>query len=273
MRIALIANVQGNLPALRAVLQHIDALPEGVDAVVSAGDNVGLGPNPNEVVDLLRARKIESVRGNYDDAVGHERIGSGVDFATEREEALDRAAVNWTARTLTPGNLEYIRALPRDLRLLPGGVRVRVEKDVPDERMRDYRKNYMMRTLFGGLAGTRQPREPFLRVRVVHGSPRALSEFVREGTALSLLSTIARDAETDVLVSAHAGEEFLREAHGITFVGLPRVSDRLALGRAHYGVLTTSKTASLVGHEVLYDASEYRRALLESGLPSDLLVS
>lgn len=273
MRIALLSNVQANLPALTAVLRHIEARPGKVEAVISAGDIVGLGPYPNEVVELLRERQVESVRGNYDDAVGHPRLGSGMDFVSLREEQVDRAALAWTAGRLTPRNLEYIRELPRDIRVLPQGARVRVKRDAEDEQMANYRKNFLVRSLFGSLMTSRPVRDPFLRVRVVHGSPRALNEFLRQDTANSILGTIARDAETDVLISGHAGDPFQREAHGMTFVGLGAVSAPLQLGIARYAVLETGRDVSVDFVEVEYDAAEYRRALLESGLPSDLLRS
>jgi putative phosphoesterase len=53
MRVAVLADIHGNLPALRAVLAELDG--ERVDAIVVAGDVVG-GPCPREVLELLAAR-------------------------------------------------------------------------------------------------------------------------------------------------------------------------------------------------------------------------
>jgi len=53
MRVAVLADIHGNLPALRAVLSELDA--ESVDALVIAGDVVG-GPYPLEVLERLAAR-------------------------------------------------------------------------------------------------------------------------------------------------------------------------------------------------------------------------
>ena len=52
MRIAVIADVHANLPALRAVIDDVTAI--GCDAVWCAGDVVGRGPHPNEVVEEMR---------------------------------------------------------------------------------------------------------------------------------------------------------------------------------------------------------------------------
>jgi predicted phosphodiesterase len=55
MRALLIADVHANLEALRA-------LPPA-ERVICAGDLVGLGPDPNQVVELLRRTSAICVRG------------------------------------------------------------------------------------------------------------------------------------------------------------------------------------------------------------------
>ncbi len=55
-RIAVITDIHGNLPALEASLDAIDAI--GVDAVYCGGDLVGYGPHPNEVCRLIEERGI-----------------------------------------------------------------------------------------------------------------------------------------------------------------------------------------------------------------------
>jgi predicted phosphodiesterase len=65
MRIAVLADVHGNLPALEAVLADVDAA--GVDAVVLNGD-LATGPMAAETLDLLAALGDRAVwvRGNAD---------------------------------------------------------------------------------------------------------------------------------------------------------------------------------------------------------------
>jgi len=59
MKIALISDIHGNLVALQAVLKKADALSP--DAIVCMGDLVGYGPQPNEVIDIIRASGIARV--------------------------------------------------------------------------------------------------------------------------------------------------------------------------------------------------------------------
>ena len=64
MRVAALADIHGNLPALEAVLAEVDR--EKPDLVVFCGD-VASGPMPSETIDLLRTIKgARFVRGNAD---------------------------------------------------------------------------------------------------------------------------------------------------------------------------------------------------------------
>jgi predicted phosphodiesterase len=63
-RFAILSDVHANVVALRAVLAELDEL--GVAEIVVAGDLVGFGPNPEDVVDLLVERRARLIRGNHE---------------------------------------------------------------------------------------------------------------------------------------------------------------------------------------------------------------
>ncbi|MFL6076614.1 MAG: metallophosphoesterase family protein [Mycobacteriales bacterium] len=65
MRVAVLADIHGHLPALEAVLAEIDAA--GADAIVVNGDTA-TGPLPADTLDLLdsRGEQVVWVRGNAD---------------------------------------------------------------------------------------------------------------------------------------------------------------------------------------------------------------
>ena len=67
MRIAIISDIHGNLDAFERVLADIGS--SNIDQIISLGDNIGYGPDPDGVVELLQARKIVSVIGNHELAV------------------------------------------------------------------------------------------------------------------------------------------------------------------------------------------------------------
>jgi predicted phosphodiesterase len=65
MRVALLADLHGNLSALDAALADIQATG-GADAILALGDLAMLGPQPAEVIDRLRERGCLVVQGNTD---------------------------------------------------------------------------------------------------------------------------------------------------------------------------------------------------------------
>ena len=93
MRVAVLADIHGNLPALRAVLAEVDG--ERVDAIVVAGDVVG-GAYPREVLDLLagRSERLVWISGNAE----REAVAAW-DGAPTADDEPGRAAA-WSAATL-----------------------------------------------------------------------------------------------------------------------------------------------------------------------------
>jgi predicted phosphodiesterase len=266
MRFVVISDIQGNLPALQAVLEAVEN-EENVERVICAGDIVGLGAYPNEVLDLLRERNIAAIKGNYDDAVAWDGTGSGMDFPTVAEEQSDASAVGWTRSQLTEENVAYLRALPRDLRL-EHGARIKVRKDALDDRTSEYRRTFFVRALFGGLATSRAPVSNLKSIVVVHGSPRANNEFVRESTAASILKTIAENSQGDVVISGHARESFSRELDRTTFIGAGPVDSTLVGGvDAEYVVVDVVGSVKVEFRSAPYDVESYRRDLERAGLP------
>ena len=66
MKVALIGDVHANLPALEAVLAHINENEPDVERIWNVGDFVGYGAFPNEVIERLRNENALSIVGNYD---------------------------------------------------------------------------------------------------------------------------------------------------------------------------------------------------------------
>ena len=64
MRIALLSDVHGNLPAFEAVLADVDA--SGAEEIWCLGDLVGYGAEPDGCVELARERCDLCLAGNHD---------------------------------------------------------------------------------------------------------------------------------------------------------------------------------------------------------------
>lgn len=118
-RIALLADIHGNLPALDAVLD--DASRHAVDLTLHLGDLVGYGPWPKEVMARIQERGIAGVAGNYDSTVGFRREHCGCRAATPEAEADSRASFSWTRAQMSEPELSALRSLPFRLDIRPDG--------------------------------------------------------------------------------------------------------------------------------------------------------
>ena len=102
MRYLILSDIHANLTALDTVL----SVAKGRwDKSVCLGDLVGYGPDPNEVIDRVRALPAVTIRGNHDKAI------AGIDDADEFNP-IARNAVLWTRAQLRPENREYLENLP-----------------------------------------------------------------------------------------------------------------------------------------------------------------
>ena len=103
MRYLILSDIHANLTALDTVL----AVAKGRwDKAVCLGDLVGYGPDPNEVVERVRALPAVTIRGNHDKAI------AGIADADEFNP-IARNAVLWTRAQLRPENQAYLENLPK----------------------------------------------------------------------------------------------------------------------------------------------------------------
>jgi len=100
---ALISDIHANLEAFQAVLAELDR--RRPDRIFCLGDVVGYGASPNECLDRVRERCQMVLLGNHDAAAS-----GGPEAA--RFNIYARVAAEWTAKTLTRENREYLQRLP-----------------------------------------------------------------------------------------------------------------------------------------------------------------
>jgi putative phosphoesterase len=232
VRLALMSDVHGNLPALRSALEL--AARYEAQRLVVAGDLVGDGPHPVEVVRELRQRSVVAIRGNVDRKVleeGERRGALEARLVTAREQRRNRV---WSA-----------------LRLL----------DAPDERswLSDLPEQTTLEL------GGRQ-------VLVVHGSPRGDTDYVYPSlTPVGLAAKLEplQGGRPDLLVCGHSHIPFAREVDGVWVVncgsvGRPADGDpRGSLALADVG--TAGVRAQILRFS--YDVDALTAALGERGTP------
>ena len=103
MRVALVSDIHGNLPALEAVLARIQELKP--DKTLCLGDTVGYGPFPDECVSIVREKCAVVLQGNHDSGL----IGE-TDLADFNRYGVQ--AILWSRDKLSKENLEFLHTLP-----------------------------------------------------------------------------------------------------------------------------------------------------------------
>ena len=108
MRLAVISDIHGNLPALEAVLD--DLAGRCPDAVIVAGDLVNRGPQPAQVVDRIRDLAYPAIYGN------HERYVLDAAKADDPNEGGETfAPARWSMQQLDAEQMAYLQGLPFSL--------------------------------------------------------------------------------------------------------------------------------------------------------------
>jgi predicted phosphodiesterase len=102
MKIGLISDLHGNLPALERVLEKFEL--ERIDRIICCGDIIGYGPFPNECAALVRDRGMITVRGNHDTLIGGE---TDLDMFSMNA----RRAGLWTRDHLSPEIRDFLLGL------------------------------------------------------------------------------------------------------------------------------------------------------------------
>lgn len=251
MRIALFSDIHANLPALEAVLADMDT--QNLDAVYCLGDLVGYATWPNEVVAEIRKRKIPTIAGNYDEGVGQASPNCGCAYKTYTEKTLGQQSIDYTNSIVTAETRQYLRTLPRHLRLT---------------FMDDSRE------------------ENKIELLMVHGSPRKINEYLFEDRPEKSFIRLLEEAHADIMFFGHThkpyhralpyeqdGETRFRHAINIGSVGKPKDGDP----RSCYAIVELRPDTKLTNPDgiqvdfirVPYDVEKAAQAVEASPLPSE----
>ncbi len=111
---AVISCLHANLAAFEAVLDDIDQ--QGITTITCLGDLVGYGPQPNEVVDLIRQRSIPTCQGCWDEDIIEGLNACECSYPSQLAERRGHQAHHWTAERLTQENKAFLAELPLTLR-------------------------------------------------------------------------------------------------------------------------------------------------------------
>lgn len=181
MRIAFLSDIHANLPALVGALTITEEM--GAERVIVAGDLVGDGPHPVEVVARLRYHGAECIRGNVDRQVLELALGEKKLRKVIRSKKGQKSNRAWAALQLrdSPAELEWLAGLPAELKVDLGGL-------------------------------------PSL---VVHGSPRGDTDYIYPSLTPAALANKLEPLDGErpsILVCGHSHLPFAREVDGVLVV-------------------------------------------------------
>lgn len=115
--IAIFTDVHGLLHPLISILEDIKN--RGITEIYSLGDNIGVGPNPSQVLDLLGEYGVKIVNGNSEEysALGIEPFLSYFDENKIKSQ-------EWTLDQLTAKQIEALKNNKHSYDLVVGGMKI-----------------------------------------------------------------------------------------------------------------------------------------------------
>lgn len=102
-RVGIISDIHGNLEALKAVLEALEA--DRIEQVIHLGDLVGYNANPRECLELVQEHGIVSILGNHD-------LGILDPQTADNFNVIAYQALNYSRQQLTAKNLLFLQDLP-----------------------------------------------------------------------------------------------------------------------------------------------------------------
>ena len=141
VKIGVISDVHGNLNALEAVLE--DAKTRGITVFLNAGDMMGFGAFPNEIIEMLYSNNTLSVIGNLDLEILDKN---------KKVKGAKKFSVEYARKVLEKSHETYLHTLPLKLELeiahkkflvvhgSPVSIDEHLYHDTPEQRFQELAK-------------------------------------------------------------------------------------------------------------------------------------
>lgn len=124
IKIALISDIHSNIEALKSVLQDISERKIESKDIYCLGDLVGYGPRPNEVIELIKEHNIETILGNYDEAVAFYLPTCGCNIESDIDKIRSKNSLSWSAQHTSDKNKEFLREMEEQISLEIEGYKI-----------------------------------------------------------------------------------------------------------------------------------------------------
>lgn len=166
MKVALLSDIHGNLPALEAVLAHAGEMK--VKQIWNLGDFTGFGAKPDAVIKLVKKHKAISIIGNYDQKVL--KVPEKSDEWKNTKVPEKWFSFHWSYEQLSKKSIDYLKSLSENHRETiknwkvlfchgsPEAIDEALNDETPQERLRDLAKKAHANIILCG-----HSHEPFMR--------------------------------------------------------------------------------------------------------------
>lgn len=154
-----------------------------VDRIVALGDFGAFGPHPDRTVEILRHAKIPAIQGNYEESLSTNAEDCHCGYTDPRDHHFAQISYDYTGAKTSAEHKAWMGTLPTAATMRLGGT----------------------------------------RLRLAHGSPRTINEFLWETTTPApFVEKLLRESDADLLVCTHTGihwKRMLGPTRGVVNVG------------------------------------------------------
>lgn len=255
----------------------VDMKKRGINEIYSLGDNIGVGPNPSEVMDLLANYNVISIAGNSE-----EYCTLGIEPFSSYFDNLKKQSQLWTLSKLSEEQIGQISLYPHSIELLIGGQRVALCHFANDVRFDFGKMNRSTWTyqqnLKDGLVGYKQflytnSQEQKDKIDIVversDGSPYLGGIISAKREPLFGGKTVD---QFDALIQGHVHWKLYEESDSTRFYSIRAVGMAYgdnAVDTASYVILREKTSGGFDFEEILvpYDREKMMESILKSDSP------
>jgi predicted phosphodiesterase len=237
MRIGIISDIHGNLEAAGAVIEFFK---DKIDFLVSLGDVVGYGPDPEECLNLILKEANVILKGNHEEGI--------ITGDISRFKNTAKVSLEWTKKNLSPATIEKLKKLP--------------EKEVRGDTC--FVHASISSPLFKYILRKEDAEEEFslLTQKICFFGHTHIPGGFKKDIGLDRTETIYPDFSGKMKIEIQDGFKYLIN---VGSVGQPR--DGLPFACA--SIYETDKKVFTL-HRIEYPVEITRRKIIEGGLPSVL---
>ncbi len=212
-----------------------DAKKRNVDEIFCLGDLGAFGPYPDRVFPLLMENEVKVMQGNYDNSVANGVDNCQCGYTDPKDNYFAKISYEYTFKNTSEKYKKWLKNLPESIRVNLGKY----------------------------------------QIRMCHGSPRQMNEFLWETTTPEhFLEKVFNDYECDILLATHTGIKWHRQLkndrHFIN-VGVLGRPENDGKTNVWYTILSIGEALKVEFIPVNYDYQRLAEEMQAENLPQEFI--